>query len=360
MKKIIFYLLLTITGVSTLGIASASTVNIENQLQGREQNFEQFVQQTLEPFWHQNAFTSFFINSQNLEIHYAYVLAENAKASIVISPGRVEGYLKYKELIFDFVEQGYSVFVIDHQGQGLSSRRLENKHKGYVESFDDYVSDLHQFIEQVVVKHEQGERFLVSHSMGGAIGLRYIQMYPAFFSKAVFSSPMWALDSGPLPKTLAKGLVSSIAWAHGLVSEDSPYFVGGKNYQPTEFNKNVLTHSKVRYQYFRSEYEKQPQLQLGGVTIDWIDQSVKSLDIAYEQLDKVKNDVMVLQAGFDKVIDNQGQDLFCERLKELGNPCLSGGPIVIDNAEHELFIEHDQIRTQVLAKLLMFLSSDES
>jgi len=331
--------------------------HLSDQLKNREQTFSTFVERTLEPFWQEHVTESFFTNSQSLTIHYAYTIPDQAKQLVVVSPGRVEGYLKYKEIVYDLVQLGYAVAVIDHQGQGLSTRRLDNPQKGYVEEFNDYVVDLHQMIEQQIKPKFSGELFLLSHSMGGAIGLRYIQQYPKTFSKAVFSSPMWGLNAGPLPKNVAKGLVNSLAWANSLVSDQSPYFIGGKDYDAPNFDDNVLTHSKARYQYFRDTYEKVPQLKLGGVTIDWIDQSVKALDIALTELDKVAIQILVMQSGNDRVIDNLGQDMFCQKLNELGQPCVGGKPLVVEAAEHELFIEQDDMRNQAVTELANYFAN---
>ena len=219
------------------------------------------------------------------------------------------------------------------------------------------MNDFEQFIQQEVKPKFSGPLHLLSHSMGGAIGLRYIQQHPDTFNKVVFSSPMWGLEAGPVPKPVAKALVSSLAWVNGLVSDQSPYFIGGKDYNPTKFEDNVLTHSKVRYQYFRDIYNKVPQLQLGSVTIDWISQSVKGLETAYNELNKVKQQVLVLQSGNDTVIDNAAQIQFCDRLKELGNPCAGGSVFVVDGAEHELFIEQDIMRVKALNKIIQFLTA---
>ena len=334
------------------------SLNISSDLQNREQNFQAFVTTKLQPFWQQQVTESSFTNEQGLTINFAYTLPEQAQQMIVISPGRVEGYLKYKELIFDLTKLGYAVAIIDHQGQGLSSRRLDNPHKGYVENFNDYVTDLHQFVEQEIKPKFAGELYFLSHSMGGAIGLRYVQQYPDTFAKAIFSSPMWGLSAGPLPKSLAKGVLSSITWANNLMNDQSAYFVGGQDYNAPTFDKNVLTKSQVRYKFFRDTYEQEPKLKLGSITFNWLDQSVKAIDLAYEQLDQVKLPVMVMQSGNDRVIDNAGQDLFCTKLSELGNPCFSGKPIVFDGAEHELFIEQDPIRNRALEQIVNFYKSE--
>lgn len=351
--KVITYLFFTVL-IGMTSVVNATPAVLSQLLEHREASFDEFIHLKLEPFWQQNVQQASFLNSQGLTINYAYTIPQTAEQLIVISPGRVEGYLKYKELVFDLVQLGYAVAVIDHQGQGLSSRRLNNPHKGYVEDFNDYVLDLHQLITQELKAKFNGELLLLSHSMGGAIGLRYIQQYPDTFKKAVFSSPMWGLKAGPIPKSLAKALVSSISWGSALLSDQSPYFIGSKDYQATAFEKNVLTHSKARYQYFRNTYEKVPQLKLGGVTFEWIDQSVKALDLAFADLNKVKTPLLVLQAGNDRVVDNAGQDLFCQQLKAFSHGCLTDKPVVVAQAEHELFIEQDAMRNQALQQIIQF------
>ena len=172
MKKLILSLLFSVIGISSVVNANNRVTQLQTLVADREAQFSSFIEQEVEPFWRENVTASAFVNPQGLSIHYAFVIPANATEGLVISPGRGEGYLKYKELAYDFYKLGYAVFIIDHQGQGLSSRRLENRYKGYVADFNDYVGDFHQFITQVVKVNFTGEQSLVSHSMGGAIGIR--------------------------------------------------------------------------------------------------------------------------------------------------------------------------------------------
>lgn len=330
--------------------ASLNQISLE-----RESDFPNFVEQTLSPFWQQNAIESSFNNAQGLTINYVFIAVEGATQAIVVSPGRVEGYLKYKELAYDFVQQGYAVFIIDHQGQGLSSRRLSNPHKGYVEDFEDYVDDFEQFIEQVVKAKGHQQLMLVAHSMGGAIATRFIQRRSDVFEKVVLSSPMLGFRSGPVPASLAKGMVDLGHWASSMFVDESPYFIGGEDYQEKNFADNELTSSQTRYDLFRNEYRQQPKLQLGGVTFSWLKASVVALDNIFNDIDKIKTPILLFQSEKDTVIDNEAQDAFCAQLKAANNLCIDDGPIVIKDAKHELFIESDDKRNQVLTQLIAFL-----
>lgn len=326
--------------------------------QQREANFDAFVSNELMPFWDEYAKPGQFVNKQGLKLHFVEISLSGATQTLVISPGRVEGYLKYQEMAFDLAQLGYKVFIIDHQGQGLSSRLLVNSHKGHVNHYDDYTRDFNQFVTEIVAPKQVGEMSLVCHSMGGAIGLRYLQQYDHPFKRAVFSSPMWGLPTGPVPASILKPMVKSAAWLVKQVEPQSPYFLGNSDYKKVPFLINTLTHSKPRYELFRSIYEDQPDLQLGGITYGWLVASINALEKAYDELDKVTIPVLVLQSEKDIVIDNTAQDMFCERLAEVGNACNQNKPVVIKGAKHEVFIEKDEIRNKGLSEVLAFLNTD--
>lgn len=321
----------------------------------REGNFTDFIEREVLPFWQQHAQPSSFTNVQGLEIHYVCLWQDDADApAIVICPGRVEGYLKYQELAFDLHNAGYQVFIIDHQGQGLSQRVMKNTHKGFVADFQDYVEDLHQFVSQIVLPKLSQKPYLLCHSMGGAIGLRMLQCYPDVFQKALFSSPMWGFLSGPVPEKIARGLVDLGQWVSEQFADESLYFVGGKNYIDKPFENNELTGSNARYQYFRQIYRETPELQLGGITFSWLQACILGLELAQQNLDKVQCPVLVLQAEKETVIDNTAQNTFCQMLYKVG-VAEKEMPEVMIGAHHEVFIEVDSIRNLALGKIFDFL-----
>jgi len=323
----------------------------------RESQFDSFLTSQLEPFWQEHAVTDFFVNDQKLHIHYAKLLNPAARQAVVVSPGRVEGYLKYKELAYDLYHQGYSVFIIDHQGQGLSSRRLSNAHKGHVAEFQDYINDFSQLISDVVKPSFHGELYLLAHSMGCAIGLRYVQQFPDTFKKASFSSPMWGFLSGAMPDVVAKSMVWMGYWLTQTFAKESAYFFGGTDYEAKSFTDNELTGSEARYQYFRNIYQQMPELQLGSITFSWLKACITGLEDAYEHLDKIRIPIQVLQAEDETVIDNRAQNRFCQRLAEFGQPCFGGEPLVISGAKHELFIESDDKRQLALEAVWEYFNS---
>ena len=74
---------------------------------------------TIDPFWEEQVSRGHFAGKGDVDVHYAWCLPDTPRSTIVISSGRIESYLKYKELVFDLYQNGFAVFILDHRGQGL-------------------------------------------------------------------------------------------------------------------------------------------------------------------------------------------------------------------------------------------------
>ena len=306
--------------------------------------------QTLPDFWRQHAVEGEFKGKDGVIIRYAALRQAKVDRAILIVNGRVESYLKYQELAWDLWRQGYSLYLIDHRGQGMSGRMLDDPQKGYVDQFDDYVVDLKQFHDQVIMADQPAKLFLLAHSMGGAISARYLERWPDDIKAAVLSSPMLGINLGGLPKWLAKGLAATLGTVGGWIGEP-PYGPGQGPYQDDGFTDNGLTHSHSRYQAFRQLYEQYPQIKLGGATAHWIYQGITGADAAIAEAGAIKTPLLVLQAGDDKIVDNAAQDRFCTLAK-----CEGGKPLRIEGAWHELLMETDDKRQPALTAMAEFFA----
>lgn len=315
-----------------------------------EDHLEALHRDVLPSFWREHAREGEFIGKDQVPIRYAALRHPDSHRAIMVVNGRVETYLKYQELAWDLWQQGYSIYLIDHRGQGRSGRLLTDVQKGYVEQFDDYVDDLKTFHDKVVMADKPEKVFILAHSMGGAIAARYLERWPTEIDAAVLSSPMLGINLGSLPVWLAKGLASSID-TFGRWFGEPPYGPGQGPYQDHGFADNELTHSTLRYQLFREQYERTPEVKLGGATAHWIQEGIRAGEQAIAEADKIRTPLLLLQAGLDSVVDNAAQDQFC-----LVAPCSEGRPVRIEGAWHELFIEQDAQRQAALDAALGFLN----
>ncbi|QOL27231.1 alpha/beta fold hydrolase [Thalassotalea sp. LPB0316] len=315
----------------------------------QEQTFKQTLP-SIQQFWQQGQFSS-FQGVDDIRINYAIFSQAKNHQCLVIVPGRTEGYLKYQELAYDLVNQGFNLFIIDHRGQGVSQRMLSNPHKGYVASFDDYVNDLDNFVENIVKPHcsANTKPYLLAHSMGGNISALYLAKHSNSIQAAVLASPMIGINTGGLPMWLGKALINTRVWWDKHFNQESSYFIGQGDYDEYPFEDNVLTHSKVRFDYFKQTYDQTAELQLGGVTNAWLQQSLIARQNIFASLDQITTPITVLQSGGDSVVDNLDQFSFCQQLhQQQPQSCPNGEPQVFENAYHELFFEVDEIRNPAI------------
>lgn len=340
-----------IIGINSIFMTNAFSFTQENQL-------NKLLSSEIAEFWQTGQFSS-FQGVDNKRINYAAFISDQTKNCLVISPGRSESYLKYKELAFDLSALNINIFIIDHRGQGLSERLLDNAHKGYVAKFDDYADDLNTFINTIVNPNclSNDKPIVLAHSMGGAIATRLIQKYPDAVKATLLSSPMIAINKGGLPEWLAKTLIYSGSFFNRILAEQAWYFIGQSDYQVKSFEKNSLMHSKVRYQTFIDLYQEYPQLKLGGVTLNWLKQAMLTQQKIFTEINKITTPISIIQAGADTIVDNQVQFDFCYQLHQIEPElCAQSKPLVIAGALHELLFESDEYRDQALSFIVDWIA----
>ncbi|MDR7122027.1 alpha/beta fold hydrolase [Rheinheimera soli] len=317
-------------------------------------NFAVLYQQQVQPFW-QTVTPQQLKLSDGTGLHYVLIRPEQVKATVVVVNGRTESYLKYQELAYQLTEQGYQVLMFDHRGQGLSARLTDNPHKGHIEDFQQYIDDMHQLISQVAQTEQQLPLYLLGHSMGGAISTLYLQQYPELFQKAALSAPMHGIN-GKLAydEWDACRLASTVT----LFSTEGYAGFADKAYAAAPFEGNELTGSKERYQWMQRLYQDYPQIQLGGATWGWLEQACAVLPQMQQQADKINIPLLVMQAELDTIVSAAAQQEFCTVLAENPNSGCVGGLQLIKGAKHELLFEQDDIRKQVLDKVLTHFASE--
>lgn len=176
----------------------------ENRFFINEDTYEKEMIENILPFLETHKTNGTFSSQDGTALYYEQYLLPEPKAHVIMLHGFTENVQKYKEPIYYFLKQGYSVSLLDHRSHGYSERQSDDIYQVHIDSFEDYVQDLHTFLTDVVTKDSDLQYFLYAHSMGGAIGSRYLELYPETFTAAVLSSPMMAIDTGNVPELLSK------------------------------------------------------------------------------------------------------------------------------------------------------------
>jgi lysophospholipase len=269
------------------------------------------------------------------------------RGTVVILQGRNECIEKYYETIGDLSRRGLGTAIMDWRGQGGSERLIRDREKGHVGSYGDYVADLDQFFEEIVLPDCTGPFYVLAHSMGGLIALLAAPRLVNRVRRMVLSTPLLVFEGLPLSMSALYGL-STLLCGIGL---GTTYVGGGPRARNTTlFAGNKLTSDYARFTRNSSIYLRHPELALGGPTASWIRSSCMAGAIVAgpEHRAKIQVPTLIVAAGSDEVVSTPAIETFATGLK-------CGSVLTIDGARHELLQEADIYREQFMAAFDAFV-----
>lgn len=116
-----------------------------------------------------------------------------ARGEVILVHGFGEHSGRYALLTEFLKAQGYAVSTYDHRGHGRSEGL-----PGHIEHFSDYEADLSRVVASVRSRDGNRKLFLMGHSMGGLVVLRYLATRNESLAGAVISAPLIGVAS-PVP-----------------------------------------------------------------------------------------------------------------------------------------------------------------
>jgi lysophospholipase len=317
-----------------------------------EPNLEAIYNSEISDLWETAGVRRDFQGVAGITIATMSFLRPASKIGVVISNGRTESFIKYKELIYDLWKQpDFSIYILDHRGQGLSGRMLPNPQMGYVRDFGDYVADLKTFVDTVVKPAGHQSLALLAHSMGGAIASLYLEEFPNDFAVSVLSAPMHEPEMTRLiPAVLACDLLDVKAF----IGHEEHWPKGRGPYKEDErFEDQHLTHSAVRYAKKRQEFAINLDAKLGDATIGWALAACDASERARRTAGQIRVPVLILQAGEDIAVKPEGQREFCSTMNRARpDSCRIE---IFPGAYHELLHERDDYRVPAVTQAINFI-----
>lgn len=314
-----------------------------------ETTYAESMSAIAEPYLDQHVKSNYFTATDGSRIYYEQYLVPNATGTIVISHGFTESTEKYKELIYYFMQEGYSVNILEHRAHGRSERYVENLSKVHITDFNDFITDLHQFITEVVLPvNDEKPLFLYTHSMGGTIGAEYLSQYPDVFDAAILSSPMLEINLGSFPKPIAT-LVANVMHYTGF---GETYVIGHDDFDPTPNIEESSASSQARYNYLFSKKLENELLQTNGATFSWLKTSLKATNsiVKKKNAQKVTTPTLLFQAEHDDMVVADGQNRFASYAPNTQM-------IFVPGAKHELFNTGNEIFVPYMNTVLDFFAS---
>jgi len=298
----------------------------------------------------EGARAGYFETQDRVRLRYATfpALGQKKRGTICLVHGRTEYIEKYFETIVDFQNRGFNVATFDWRGQGGSDRLIGNPKLGYVEDFDDYVTDLVDFHAQILLPDCPPPYFLVGHSMGGLVSLFVSTRDQLMFDRVFLGSPMVSVDSGVSLSTAATILGAGKYLGLGQLPLNPWNF---KHPSAATFPGNDITSDHKRYMRMVKTLNHRPDLEIAAPSIGWGAASFKAMLKANssEFPSQIRLPVLMLAAASDRVVSTSATE-------QLGISMRIGRHAVLPNSRHEIFMETDAIRAQALAAFDAFIT----
>lgn len=265
------------------------------------------VNTLLENCRQQGSFSAF----DGVNIYYEYFLAEGAKANIVIVHGLKEYTKKFYEIVYYFLNQGYNVFIYDQRCHGLSDRLTPHRERIHVDSFWDYVKDLDQFIEQVVLPAQQLPVYLYGHSMGGAVCVMYMEKHPQRAAKAVLSAPLFAPVVDGVPGWIA---LSGVIFCKLFKGAKGRFFLASE-FDPNVRHDQTYCSSPARFYYHHQQRLEKEDYRCGTVSYSWAQQSllVRRKVMGKRRIKRLKAPILLISAEQDRTVQTRYHKVFASK-----------------------------------------------
>jgi alpha-beta hydrolase superfamily lysophospholipase len=256
----------------------------------------------------------YFAGLDGLRLHYRAWETAASRASLVLVHGLFEHSRRYQEFGEAMAGYGFSTYAMDLRGHGRSDGR-----RGHVRRFEILLQDLDRFRQEVEGLAPVGQPlFLVGHSQGGLIALRYLQEYRSTFAGAVITAP-WLGTAVHLPQWM---VVVANVLDRVLPAFPFPYHI----------DADLLSHDPERV----SDYRDDPEIH-STITPRMFTEVSAAIHLAFQRGDRLDVPVHLLLAGDDRIVDTDRSLAFARSL-----PSDRVTAEVVEGAYHEVLQERER------------------
>ena len=264
----------------------------------------------------------YFEGVGGLRLHYRTWEPHVPRAAVIAVHGLAEHVGRYQEFGRALAAEGVACFAHDMRGHGMSEGR-----RGHVRSFDVLLQDLERFRREVHGLIEPDcPLFLLGHSMGGLVALRYLEVYQPDMAGAIVVSP-WLATAVQVPRwkvLLANTLnrmLPALPFRAGIRSE----WLSRDPAVCTAYADDPLVHDTITPRLFT--------------------EVAHAMGMVLKGSDSIRLPMLFLLAGQDKIVDTP-RTLALARSLSAGRVTVS----LHEEAFHELLNEPErrQIRQEIL------------
>ena len=283
----------------------------------------------------------FFTTDQGRKIRYASAPAHGVSRGTVVL---THGYSEHAELLFEVIHEyqkmGFDVWTMDWHGQGFSGRTsAKDTLPCNEDKMSDHVADLHEFATRIVARDKSKPMILSTNSMGGHVGMLYLQQYPETFNASVMAAPMLDIYRLNMPvylRAMVRALFHLVC-ALGLARTPVPTFAGlcdRFNLAALGIDAHKNDSPRQKRNHALRNHFKAAQISLPS--FGWIRNSFETADhmMKPENLAKVSIPVLLGTGGKDKLVDAETHDRAVKSMPQCTHA-------VFNHAAHNLWFEQD-------------------
>ena len=158
------------------------------------------------------------------------------RAVVVIAHGAGEHSGRYAHVAVRLVDEGYAVYALEHRGHGRSEGP-----RAVIDRIDNAADDLDRLIMLAASEQPGVPLFLLGHSMGGTISVRYAMAHQDRLTGLILSAPLAALEAASPVTRLVARVLSALTPSLGLFAVD-PELVSRDPDVVKEYETDPLVH----------------------------------------------------------------------------------------------------------------------
>lgn len=275
---------------------------------------------------------------------------EKPRAHILFVEGLSEFAEKTFELARDFNNMSCNFSVIDRYGQGKSTRWPGMEKKQHSTGVDHDIDDIVQYCRENIPADEPV--VLLGHSTGGLIALLALEREPDMFKAMIGTAPLLGikimytsqfedvLARLPMPKSLKERYVpGGTDW--------EPRTAPDATLKPEDFSSDPARNKL--HDYWQ---DTDAALRAGSPTMGWIKEMCKGIRRALNAdfAKKIDHPVLLFSAGQDELVTVMPIRTLASNMKNIEYTHY-------DDGRHELLMERDEIRGDILNKVDTFLKN---
>lgn len=267
-----------------------------------------------------------FAGAKGLEIYWQSWQDEApTRAAVVISHGAGEHSSRYRHVAVHLAGLGYPVYALDHRGHGRSGGR-----RALVDRLDNAAADLDVLVERARGEHPDTPLFLLGHSLGGTIALRYALRYQHKLNGLILSGPVAVVDLPPVPVRLAaRALSATVPW------------VGALSVDPATVSRDP---GEVE------AYRTDPLVHHGKLPVRTVAEIAAATEAFPEQVGRLTLPILLVHGSEDQLAPVQGSLMVHERASSEDKTLK-----IYDGFFHEVLNELPEDRARVLADIAAWL-----